>query len=84
MTEEQLIEAGDQAEFLLGNDVFNSTINSLVDATFQTFVSTKHDDQATREAAYYSYRALVEVVNTLRQRVAVRDEINQRDNSGEE
>lgn len=82
--EEQLIADGDAAEVLLGNDTFNTTVNKLVEQTFQTFVNTKTDDQSGREAAYYSYRALVDIVHTLQQRVAVRDEIINRDTNEEE
>lgn len=82
--EEQMIEAGNKAEILLGNDVFNSTINNLVEAAFHTFTDTKPEDTKTREGCYYTYRGLVEIVHTLRQRVNVRDEIINRNSSGEE
>ena len=52
-----------------------STINQLVDASFQTFANTAPVESEKREAAYHHYRALVDIVSTLRQRVQVKDEI---------
>lgn len=75
MNEEQLISAGDDAEALLNNEVFNRTINSLVESSFSSFTSTKPDEREARETTYAFYRALVDIVHTLQQRVNVRDEI---------
>lgn len=85
--EEQLITQGDEAELLLNNSAFDNLINNLVEGSFQTFVGTKPNDYEDREDAYNRYRALVDIVQTLRQRVAVRDEIqakNSDNNSSEE
>jgi len=73
--EEQLCRMGDEAEVLLKTDAFDATVNQLVDATFQAFVNSKPDDKDARERAYAHYRALVDIVSTLQQRVSVRDEI---------
>ncbi len=85
--EEQLVMLGNDAELLLNTPVFNQTINSLVEATFQSFVNSKPENKHERESSYHHYRALVDIVNTLKQRVSVRDEIdskNQSDNSNKE
>ena len=50
-------------------------INNLVETSFQNFVNSKPDDGASRERTYQHYRALLDVTNTLHQRVAVRDEM---------
>ena len=60
---------------LLDSDAFSSTINQLVDASFQTFSNTAPLETEKRETAYHHYRALVDIVSTLRQRVQVKDEI---------
>ena len=79
----------DEAEELLQNNAFNKIVNQLVEETFQRFVNTKPEEPDQREQSYFHYRALVGIVHTLQQRVAVRDEImTQReaetnDNSGE-
>jgi len=78
MTEDELCAAGTAAENLLNAEVFTSTINELVDTTFQNFVNTVTDESDKREDAYRTYRAVVDIVNTLRQKVAVRDEIDQK------
>lgn len=85
--EEQLVMAGDEAGAVLSGSAFNSVINELVERTFQTFVNTDPADKDKREYAYNHYRALVDVVDTLKQRVQVRDSIVEQqngDNSQEE
>jgi len=85
--EEQLVIAGDEAGAVLNGSAFNSVINELVERAFQTFVNTEPADKDKREYAYNHYRALVDVVDTLKQRVQVRDSIIEQqngDNSQEE
>jgi hypothetical protein len=83
--EEQLVQAGDDAEALLSAEAFDRVINSLVESTFQAFVNSKPEDGDQRERTFTHYRALVDVVNTLKQQVSVRDEILAKgDNSQEE
>lgn len=85
-TELALVKQGEDASFLLNNDIFNNTINSLVDTAFQQFVNSKPEESSQREQSYHHYRALVDIVNTLRQRVAVKEQIEAKadDNNQEE
>jgi len=85
-TELSLIQQGEDASFLLGDDTFNKTINQLVDAAFQQFVNSKPEDTSAREQSYHHYRALVDIVGTLQQRVAVKEQIEAKadDNNQEE
>jgi len=78
--EEQLVMAGDEAGAVLSGSAFNSVINELVERAFQTFVNTEPADKDKREYAYNHYRALVDVVDTLKQRVQVRDSIIEQQN----
>jgi len=78
--EEQLVMAGDEAGAVLNGSAFNSVINELVERAFQTFVNTEPADKDKREYAYNHYRALVDVVDTLKQRVQVRDSIVEQQN----
>ena len=82
----QMIKDGEDAEVLLGSDTFNSTINNLVDQAFKNFVNSKPEEKEVRELSYNHYRALVEIVSTLQQRVAVKDQIKAKadDNNQEE
>ena len=86
--EEQFCRFGDEAEVLLKTPAFDATINQLVDSSFQAFVNSKPEDKDARERSYAHYRALVDIVSTLQQRVSVRDEVQakiaQNDNSLEE
>ena len=89
--ENQLIEDGNDAQALLNNEIFTRTIDRIVNATFNAFVNSDPKSQEEREKVYHHYRALVDIVHTLNQRVAVRDEIiakndtdvEANDNSGE-
>jgi len=72
----KLIELGDAAEMLLDTEVFSKTVNDLVDTSFQQFSNSKPEEVDVRERSYHHYRALVDIVSTLQQRVAVRDQIN--------
>ena len=82
----KLVEQGLAAQKLLAAEAFNSTINQLVDAAFQNFVNSKPEQNDVREASYHHYRALVEIVSTLQQRVQIKTEIeaNEDDNNQEE
>ena len=82
----KLVEQGLAAQKLLAAEAFNSTINQLVDAAFQNFVNSKPEQNDIREASYHHYRALVEIVSTLQQRVQIKTEIeaNEDDNNQEE
>jgi len=73
--EEMLVEAGNNAEALVNTEAFGKTINSIVEATFQAFVNSKPEEAEAREKTYHHYRATVDIVNTLKQQISVRDEI---------
>ena len=77
--EEQLCSLGDEAEVLLKTPAFDATINQLVETSFQAFVNSKPEDTESRERSYAHYRALVDIVSTLQQRVSIRDEIQAKD-----
>lgn len=72
---EKKIALGDDAELLLENAAFGSTLEEIVESSFQDFVTSKPDDKNKRECAYNHYRAIVDVVNTLKLRIQVRDQI---------
>lgn len=83
--EEQLVMAGDEAEAVLSAPAFTSVVDQIVEQSFSAFVNSDPSENSLREQAYNHYRAIVDVVNTLKQRVDVRNEIiSQGDNSQEE
>ena len=75
MSQEELIEKGEAAQTLLDTPVFNQTINQLVDATFTTFINSKPSEFEERETAHQHYKAIVDIVATLRQKVQIKDQI---------
>jgi|TARA_B110000908_G_scaffold151785_1_gene186841 hypothetical protein len=76
MNEEQLTLLGNDAEALLNTEAFTKTLNTMVDATVQAFLGSAPDEADKRTEAHAHYRALVDIVNTLRQQVEVRDQID--------
>tara|TARA_B100000768_G_scaffold179726_1_gene198037 strand:+ start:6001 stop:6267 length:267 start_codon:yes stop_codon:yes gene_type:complete len=83
MNEEQLTLLGNDAEALLNTEAFTKTMNTMVDATVQAFLGSAPDEADKRTEAYGHYRALVDIVNTLRQQVEVRDQIDAKLNEEE-
>lgn len=81
--QDELIKIGDDCETLLKSEPFTRVINGLTESTFQRFVNSKPEEKEERDHTYYHYRALVDVVNTLRQQVSVRDEIITKDKEGD-
>ena len=73
--EEQLVENGEAAEVVLQQPSFNQVINTLVERSFQTFVNSKPEEAEARERSYRQYHAIVEIVDTLKQQVSIKDEI---------
>ena len=79
--EEQMVNQGTAAETVLSSTAFNQVVNNLVEQSFQAYVTSNPDDDKGRTAVYYQYRALREIIDTLKQCVAVRDEITNRNES---
>ena len=83
MNEEQLTLLGNDAEALLNTEAFTKTMNTMVDATVQAFLGSAPDEADKRTEAYGNYRALADIINTLRQQVEVRDQIDAKLNEEE-
>lgn len=79
----ELIKIGDDCEKLLKSEPFTRVINGLTENSFQRFVNSKPEEKEERDHTYYHYRALVDVVSTLKQQVAVRDEIIAKEQEGD-
>ena len=76
--EDQLINIGNDAEKLLNDKAFNNVIDGIVQGTFQAFVNSNPEEAEIRERNYSAYRAVVDIVNTLKQQVSIKDEIEKR------
>ena len=77
MSDQKFIEQRTHAETLLGTDAFNSIVRGLLDTYVNMFFSTDPAQLDERQAAYYSARAVNEIINTLNQQVAMKDQILQ-------
>lgn len=85
MTQEELIRLGEDCETLLKSEPMSHVTNKLVEQYFQNWTNTSPDQSKERSVTYYQYRALVDLINTMKQHVSVKDEIiAQRDISEEE
>lgn len=81
---EILIEQGEAAEQLLASSAFSSVINELVEQTFEGFVNSAPNESEKREQIYSHYRAITDVVSSLKQRVTIKDQIVTRGDSQNE
>lgn len=77
---------GEDCELLLKSEPVTRVINKLVEQQFQSFVNSQPEQSKERSITYYQYRALVDLVNTMKQHVSIKDEIiaQVRDTSEEE
>ena len=74
----QLAQEGNDAETLLNSTAFSGVVNGLLESTFEKFCMSENGEESLREDTYQGYRALVSLVDTLKGKVAVRDQINER------
>lgn len=79
--EQQIVEAGIQARYLLENETFQGAINALSEQLSTAIINTGLEDDKRRERLYLMHTCLVELVNTLKQRVAAKENIEQRENA---
>lgn len=73
--EEQLVVFGEDCEVLLKSDAFKRIIENLASQSYNTFCNSDPTDVDKREIIYRHYRALVDLVNTFKQAVSVKDQI---------
>lgn len=83
-SEEELVTKGHDAEMLLGLEAFTNTVNTQIEAATQQFFASSPEDYEMREDAYLQYRALADLVSTLRQQVEVLDQIKSKATPEEE
>jgi hypothetical protein len=74
MNEQQIVEQGTHAETLLNSDAFNKTVKSLLDNYVGIFFNTDPKEHENREAAYFSARAMQELISTLNQQVQMKNQ----------
>jgi hypothetical protein len=79
--EKTLIQNGNAAAKLLKDKSFNKVLNVMVEHLFSNFVNGTPEAKEARDSVYYQHRALHDIVGTMQQMVAVRDEINQKNES---
>tara|TARA_B110000908_G_C10147874_1_gene399914 strand:+ start:597 stop:875 length:279 start_codon:yes stop_codon:yes gene_type:complete len=82
--EDELVNKGEDAEMLLGLDAFTNMVDSQIQAATQQFFASDPEDFEMREDAYLQYRALAELISTLRQQVEVLAQIKSKATPEEE
>ncbi len=83
--ESPVVQAGNNAETLLNNEIFISVMQDLMNAGSTSILRTAPDQKDMRERAYMFYVALNDILLTLRNRVEAKDaELNPSENTDEE
>lgn len=81
MKEQDIIERGTAAEFLLADETFQRTVQRLIDHNINMFLSSTPTEGDVRDIAYHTSRALSDIVNTLKQEALMKAQImEQNDN----
>lgn len=74
------MELGIQAQHLLTSETFGNAVNTLSEQLTNAILSTKLEEQQTRERLYMMHSCLNELVGILKSRVATKDNIEMRMN----
>lgn len=72
---QEIIDQGQAAETLLAHDAFGRVVKGLMDSYVGLFFSSDPDDETARATAYHSARAVQDIINTLNQQVAMKDQV---------
>jgi hypothetical protein len=75
MTNEELLQRGNAAQQLLDTDIFRQVTKDLMDYYLSAIIQSAPADKDNRENAYFSSRALQDLIAVLNQWVVVRDQI---------
>jgi len=75
MTSEALVQRGSAAQALLDNDSFRQVTKALMDYYISAILASNPDDEKGRNAAYFSSRALQDLIAVLNQWVVIKDQI---------
>lgn len=75
MTNDDLVQRGNAAQQLLETDVFRQVTKDLMDYYISAILQSSPAEKDNRENAYFSSRALQDLVAVLNQWAAIKDQI---------
>jgi uncharacterized protein (DUF1778 family) len=75
MTNEELLRRGNAAQELLNNEAFRLVTKDLLDYYIGAVLQSAPDDLKGRESAYFSSRALQDLIAVLNQWVVIKEQI---------
>lgn len=75
MSEEDRVNLGLRSEELLKNEIFLRALQDIEDFCIKAFLTSRYDDEKTRQAAYYQASSIQQVKDLLNSWVAVKDQI---------
>lgn len=75
MTTDEMVQRGNAAHELLNNDVFRQVTKDLLDYYINAVLQSDPNDTKGRESAYFSSRALQDLIAVLNQWVSVKEQI---------
>lgn len=75
MNEEAQVSRGNRAEELIRSQTFQDALTDIQQFCIQAFLTSRYDDEKTREAAYYQASSVQQVKDLLNSWVAVKEQI---------
>ena len=75
MNEEARVARGNRAEEVLRSQIFQDALADIEQFCIQAFLTSRYDDDKTREAAYYQASSIQQVKDLLNSWVAVKEQI---------
>ena len=75
MNEEARVARGNRAEELLRNQTIQDALADIEQFCIQAFLTSRYDDEKTREAAYYQASSITQVKSVLNSWVTEKEQI---------
>lgn len=75
ISDEERVNLGSRAAELLSNQTFLRALQDIEESCVKAFLTSRYDDEKTRQAAYYQASSIQQVKDLLTSRVSVRDQI---------
>ena len=75
ISDEERVNLGSRAAELLSNQTFLRALQDIEEFCVKAFLTSRYDDEKTRQAAYYQASSIQQVKDLLTSWVSVRDQI---------
>lgn len=75
MTEDDIVERGLIAQQILNDQAFLGFVQDTQDMIKEALINTDFADVAERERLYYRYKAMDDIIGTMKTYIAIKDEV---------